>query len=94
MLSSIATFYVNVLEPTLQVLAVVALVIGVLYLLNLVRGGDRKNDLITVVVNEFFKLIYKTIVLMGKSVVALALMLLKTSRVIFATIRDFFKSEI
>ncbi len=94
MLSSIAIFYVNVIEPTLQVLAVVAVVIGVLYLLNLLRGGDRKNDLITLVVNEFFKMIYKTIVLSGKAVVAVAGMLLKTSRVIFATLRDFFKSEI
>jgi len=94
MLSSIASFYVNVIEPTLQVLAVAALVIIVLYLLNLLRGGDRKGDLITVVVNESFKFIFRFIVLIGKSLILLARMLLNTSRVIFATLRDFFKSEI
>ena len=94
MIHTLANLYVNVLEPALKVLLVVFAVAFVLYLFNLLRGGDKKNDLITAVVNGVVKITVKTVQLIGKSILGGFKLLLKTSRVIFATLRDFLTSKI
>ena len=94
MIHALAVFYVNILEPALKVLAVVFAIVFVLYVFNLLRGGDKKNDIITVVVNGMVKMIVKSVQLVGKSIVTSVKVLLAASRVIFATLRDFLTSKI
>ena len=91
MISRIAEFYVNIIEPALHIFAVVALVMAVLYVVNLLRGG--KDDIITRTVNGFFKLIYKLVVLLGVLVARLLKAFVRQLHLIFAVIRDFFTSK-
>lgn len=92
MISRIAEFYVNVIEPALHIFAVVALIMAVLYVLNLLRGSG-KDDIITKTVNGFFRLIYKLVVLLGVLAARLVKALIRQLHLIFAVIRDFFTSK-
>lgn len=94
MIHTIAEIYVNFVEPAAKVLLVVFAIAFVLYVFNLLRGGDKKNDLVTAVVNGTVKLVVKTVQLIGKAILHSLKMLLKTTSLIFATLRDFFTSKI
>lgn len=91
MIAALAQFYVNILEPGLQLFSVVALVMAGLYVFNLLRGG--KDDAVTKMVNGFFRLIYKTVALCAMLVVRAARGALKHLLLVFAVIRDFFTSR-
>lgn len=91
MIAYLAQLYVNVIEPGLRIFAVVALVMAVLYILNLLRGA--KDDAITKLVNGFFRLIYKTVCLFGVLMVKLVRGSIKRLMLVFAVIRDFFTSR-
>ena len=94
MITYLAQLYVNVLEPAFKVLLVVLVVAFVIYLFNLVRGKDMKNDFIGTVVTGIIKTFIKSIQLFGKALLGSFKVLLKTSRVIMATVRDFLTSKI
>ncbi len=94
MIDSFAHFYVNVIEPGFSILLIVLLVVFVLYVINLLRGGGSKDDFLSTVVNGMIKMIVKSVQLVGQALLASLRMLLKTISLIFATVRDFLKSEI
>jgi hypothetical protein len=94
MIAYIAQLYVNVLEPAFKVLLIAAIIAFLLYGFNLLRGGDKKNDLVNGVVNLIVKISLKTIQLIGKGILGFFKMLLKTIRVLMATVRDFLTSKI
>lgn len=94
MIHSLALLYVKVLVPSVKVLAVVLVVAFVLYLFNLLRGGDSKNDFIGTVVTGVMKGVIKFIQLVWKSLLVSFKMLLKTISLIFATVSDFLTSKI
>ncbi|RYG62144.1 MAG: hypothetical protein EON60_00945 [Alphaproteobacteria bacterium] len=94
MIDTIARLYVNVLEPGFYILLVILLAVFVLYVINLLRGGGAKDDILSNVVNGTIKMIVKSVHLIGKALLAGCKMLLKTISLIFATVRDFLKSEI
>ena len=94
MIATIARLYVNVLEPAFKIFLVIAIVAFLLYGFNLLRGGDKKNDLVSGVVNIIVKSTWKSIHLTGRGVLGFFRMLLKTIRVLMATVRDFLTSKI
>lgn len=94
MIERIAVLYVSVIEPGLKILLVVILIAFGLYVFNFLRGGESKGNLISGLVNIIVKSIIKTVQLAGKALLGSIKLLLNTSRVIFATVRDFLKSEI
>ena len=94
MVHTLAEIYVHFLEPALKVLAVIIAVALVLYLFNLLRGGDSKGGIASYVVNATFKTIAKSIKLIGVGIAKSAKMLLKITSLILATLRDFFTSKI
>lgn len=94
MIDSLAHFYVNIIEPGFSILLIILLVVFVLYLINVLRGGGSKDDILSTVVNGMIKMIVKSVQLVGKALLGCFRMLLKTISLIFATVRDFLKSEI
>lgn len=92
MLSAIAEFYVNIIEPGLVVLAVFLACAMVLYIFNFLRGG-KKDDVVTLLVNSIFKGLVKSMQLIGKALLSFVRFVMRTVQVLFATIRDFLKSE-
>jgi len=91
MIAYLARLYVNVIEPGIQIFAILALVMGVLYVINLLRGG--KDDAITKLVNGFFRMIYKSVCLLGVMSVRLLRVMIRRLLLVFAVIRDFFTSR-
>ncbi len=94
MIESLAYFYVNVLEPAFYILLILLAVLCVLYIINMLRGGGGKGDFLSTVVNGMVKILVKTVQIIGSALVGSLKMLLKTISLIFATVRDFLKSEI
>jgi len=66
----------------------------IIYLFTIVRGGDTKNSLAGDVVRGTFTSIMKTLKFIGVAITKIFKVLLKTTVLIFATMRDFFKSKI
>lgn len=94
MIASLARLYVNVLEPAFYIFLVIAVLAFLLYGFNLLRGGDKKNDFITGVVNIIVKSTWKSIQLIGVSLAKFLKLLLNTIRLLIATVRDFLTSKI
>ena len=94
MLATIAQLYVNVLEPMFFYGLILLVVLFVLYMVNLLRGGGKKDDLVSKVVNGFVALIIKIIKLCGRMMAGSIKVLLKAITLLTATVRDFFGSKI
>lgn len=94
MITYLAQLYVNIIEPGMMILAIIIVVAFVLFLFNLLRGSAEKNDFITNVVNFVVKTIMKTIRLAGVTLLKSLKVLLTTTSLIFATVRDFLTSKI
>lgn len=94
MIETLAHIYVNVLEPAFTFLLIGLAILLVLYVVNLLRGGGAKDDILSNLVNGTIKMLVKSVHLIGKAMLASIKMLLKTISLIFATVRDFLKSEI
>jgi hypothetical protein len=93
MIEYLAQFYVNVLEPGLQILAVALLVVFLLYIFNLLRGGAAKGDALSTIVNGVVKLLLQVIRLLGVAVARFLKSTIRTLRLLFATVRDFLFSK-
>lgn len=93
-ISRAAYAYVTYIEPSLKVLAFAAIVVVVLYIFNSLKDTKKNTDLI----NKTFNLMVKGFVgifkYTGLFIVWLGKLLLKITKVIFASIRDFFTSKI
>ena len=94
MIATLARLYVNVLEPVFYVFLVVAVISFLLYFFNLLRGGDKKNDLVSVIVNMIVKSSMKIIQLTFIAIKIFFNMLLETIKLLIATVRDFLTSKI
>ncbi len=94
MIPYLAQLYVNVLEPAFTILCFVIALAFVIYIFNLLRGAGDKNGFITNVVNFVVKTFVKTIQLTGVGVLKSLKVLLTTTSLIFATVRDFLTSKI
>jgi hypothetical protein len=94
MIAMFARFYVNVLEPAFYIFLVVAVVAFLLYGFNLLRGGDKKNDLVSGIVNLIVKSSWKSMQLVGVALRKTLKVLLETISLLIATVRDFLTSKI
>ena len=94
MIATIAQFYVDVLEPGFKIFLVVAVIAFILYGINILRDSKKKTDLVGGLVTLIVKSIIKSMQLMGRLLLGSLKVLLKTSRVIMATVRDFLTSKI
>jgi membrane-associated phospholipid phosphatase len=90
----IARLYVNLIEPGLMILAAIIGLAFIFYLFILIRGGDPKKSLPGQVVNLTFISTMKMLKFIGQASLKFLTVLLKTTVLIFATMRDFFKSKI
>lgn len=94
MITYLARFYVNILEPGFYILAAIVGIAFVFYLFTIIRGGDPKSGLAGKVINITFVSIKKLLTFIGIAAVKTLTLLLKTIKLIIATMRDFFKSKI
>lgn len=94
MIHTLALLYVKFFIPALQILSGLILLLLIIYLFNMLRGGDRKNDFIANVVNGMVKGFIKFIQLIGKMIIGSVKLLLKTISLIIATVSDFLTSKI
>lgn len=93
MIEGFARFYVNILEPSAQVLAVALVLLLVLYVFNVLRGGAAKGDVLSVFVGGVMKLLLKTIQVIGRGMAAALRSTFRVLRLVFATVRDFLFSR-
>lgn len=93
-MAHLAEFYVNIIEPFGKLLFFIIIVVVVLFLFNLIRGTSKDANLTNGVVNMLVRFLKGTVTYTGRFVVWLGKVLLKTTIVIFASIRDFFTSKI
>jgi len=89
-----AEIYVNIVDPALRIGLFVVIAVFLLYFLNLLRDGSKKTDMVNGLFNLIIKTITKTVTLTGKVLLFILSTLRKTITVIFASLRDFFISEI
>lgn len=90
----LAQLYVNTLEPILKFAGLAIVIIILLSMLNILRGGGKNGELVNSAFNFIIKIITKSITWLGYALLWLAKALLKIAHVIFASIRDFFTSKI
>ena len=90
----IAFLYVNYLEPIGKVLFYLFLVMVLLYIINVIRDGKKKTELVSKLISLIFSMIVKAFVVCGNFVKWIAKMLLNGIKLIWASIRDFFFSPI
>lgn len=93
-MAHLADFYVNFIEPFGKLLFFIVIAAFLLFLLNLVRGTSKEANLTNGVVNLVVKILKGTVSYTGRFLVWSSKVLLKTTVVIFASIRDFFTSKI
>jgi hypothetical protein len=93
-MAHLADFYVNIIEPFGKLLFFIIIAVFLLFLLNLIRGTSKDANFTNSVVNLIVKILKGTVTYTGRFLVWLSKVLLKTTIVIFASIRDFFISKI
>lgn len=93
MIESIALFYVNYVEPAWKALLIIIAVVLLFYLLNVLRGGAAKGDLLSTIVNGAFKLLLKMFQIIGRGILSAMRSLFRTFRLLMATVRDFLFSK-
>ncbi|MBI1308545.1 MAG: hypothetical protein GC129_01625 [Proteobacteria bacterium] len=93
-INQLAEIYVDYLEPSLRVLGFLIVVIFLLYMLGLVRDSKKKGDLVNSAFSFIINIITKFVSFIGHALLWLAKAVLKIVTVIFASIRDFFTSEL
>lgn len=91
---TLAYLYVYYIEPTTRVLAWVALLVAVLYVLNMLTDGKKKGEIINMLFNLMVKGTKTVFLVGGKSILIATKMLLRTLTVLIDTVRDFFTSKI
>ena len=93
-ISNLAYVYVTYLEPLLKVLFFLTILIVVLHIFNAMRDGKKHSDLIGMAFNGLVSVIKNIFVYVGLAVAWFGKMLLKVIKLIFASVRDFFTSDI
>lgn len=93
MIEGFAHLYVNVLEPAAQILAVLLVVLCILYIFNVLRGGAAKGDFLSVFVGGMMKLVLKALQMLWQGVCAALRFVSRGLRLVFATMRDFLFSR-
>lgn len=93
-ISHIAYIYVTYLEPLLKILFFAVVLIVVLHLFNSMRDGKKHSDIISFAFNGMLSLIKGVFLYAGLILAWMGKMLLKTIKLIFASVRDFFTSDI
>jgi hypothetical protein len=89
-----AHFYVNVVEPAVQVLIILVVVILLLGIINFIRDPKAKENLIKTLINLIMKALKFSLVALGALLKGTLELLRKSIKVIFAAFRDFFGSKI
>lgn len=93
-ISSLAYLYVTYLEPLLKILFFATILIIVLHVFNAMRDGKKHSDIIGMAFNGLMSLIKNVFIYTGMAVAWFGRLLLKIIKLIFASVRDFFTSDI
>ena len=91
---TIASLYVNVIEPVGRVLVFALIAIFILWLFSIIQDSGKKKDVLNSLVSGVGKLIVGVFVYTGAALLWFGKFLLRAVTVIFATVRDFFTSKI
>lgn len=93
-INDLARLYVDFLEPTLRFLGIAIFLILVLAMLNILRDGKKKGELLNSAFSFIIKMVTKSITFLGHALLWMAKATLKIITVIYASFRDFFISKI
>ncbi|PIZ30653.1 MAG: hypothetical protein COY40_04050 [Alphaproteobacteria bacterium CG_4_10_14_0_8_um_filter_53_9] len=93
-ISQLAALYVNFIEPLLKILFFAAIFISVLHIFNAMRDGKKHSEIIGMLFNGLISLLKNIFIYAGKGLAWFAQMLLRIIKLIFASVRDFFTSDI
>lgn len=93
-IESFAVFYVNYLEPMLHFLGFLIIGVIILALLNIVRDGKKKGELVNSALSFIIKILTGSVTMLGRFLLWLTKASLKIITVIYASFRDFFTSKI
>jgi hypothetical protein len=94
MIETLAKFYVNILEPAVQILFLLTVVILLYGFISYLRHPEGKNNIAKILIINMFKILKQMLIGLGIGIKVLVIMLQKSIMVIFAAFRDFFNSKI
>ncbi|PZP40005.1 MAG: hypothetical protein DI585_02315 [Pseudomonas fluorescens] len=93
MIAQLAEIYVNLIEPGIKILLVVIVVAFIVYGFNMLRGGKANEGVVGAFVTGLVKLVVKVLKLIGRGFLAFMGFAVRTFKLLFATVRDFFRSQ-
>ncbi len=89
-----ANLYVSVIEPTLRILAFFFFVIFIIWVFMLLKSGEKKGDMINAIMMGTWKGIAAVTLFFGAALAWIFKFFMRVVTVVFASIRDFFTSEV
>lgn len=93
-IADFANLYVTVIEPTLRILAFAFFVIFIVWLFMLLKSGEKKGDMINAIVMGTWKGIVAVLMFFGAALAWVFKFCVRIVTIVFASIRDFFTSEV
>ena len=93
-IEELASLYVTSIEPTLKVVGFIFVAMIALWLFSLMRSGDKKSELLDSIMKGIWAGTVALFTYIGMGLWWVVTFIIRIITIIFASIRDFFTSQV